>query len=173
MTDRLEQINPTIQPLSSWMKASPLPWVIAGPCSAETERQVLDTARLVSKSDHVVAYRAGVWKPRTNPYSFQGDTKSLDILLEGARRTGLPVDTEVMDETHVQLALAAGVACLQVGARNALNYSLLRAIGRAVAERDTSVLAYLQPNGPQECSGSHASSIANVLPCRRGREAVC
>ena len=52
------------------------------------------------------------------------------LLLEGARRTGLPVDTEVMEEAHIKLALDAGVACLQIGARNALNYSLLRAVGR-------------------------------------------
>src|SRR5437762_13181145 len=84
--------------------------------------------------------RGGVWKPRSNPYTFQGDTKSLDILMDASRRTGLPVDTEVMEEGHIKLALDAGVTCLQVGARNALNYSLLRAIGRAVAERDTVVL---------------------------------
>jgi 3-deoxy-7-phosphoheptulonate synthase len=84
--------------------------------------------------------RGGVWKPRTNPYAFQGDSKSIEILMEASRLTGLPVDAEVMDEEQVQVALAAGVHMLQVGARNALNYSLLRSIGRAVAKRDTIVL---------------------------------
>ena len=84
--------------------------------------------------------RGGVWKPRTNPYAFQGDDKSLEILMEASRRTGLPVDTEVMDEDQLRLALDAGVPMLQVGARNALNYSLLRQIGAAVAGRKTVVL---------------------------------
>ena len=116
-------------------------FVIAGPCTIDPKNPnyFYETAAAVKEAGaHMI--RGGVWKPRTNPYTFQGDTKSLDILMEGSRRTGLPVDTEVMEESHVQLALAAGVSCLQVGARNALNYSLLRTIGRAVAERDTAVL---------------------------------
>ncbi len=115
--------------------------VIAGQCTIDPKNPnyFYETAAAVKEAGaHVI--RGGVWKPRTNPYSFQGDTKSLDILMEGHRRTGLPVDAEVMDEQQLQLALAAGVHLLQVGARNALNYSLLRAIGRAVAERDTVVL---------------------------------
>jgi 3-deoxy-7-phosphoheptulonate synthase len=99
-------------------------FVIAGPCTIDPKNPnyFLETAAAVKEAGaHMI--RGGVWKPRTNPYTFQGDTKSLDILLEGSRRTGLPVDTEVMEEAHVQLALEAGVACLQVGARNALNYS--------------------------------------------------
>src|SRR5678816_1850728 len=98
-----------------------------------------ETAHAVKEAGaHVL--RGGVWKPRTNPYTFQGDVKSLDILMEASRRTGLPVDSEVMEESHIKLALDAGVHSLQVGARNALNYSLLRAIGRAIAEKDTAVL---------------------------------
>ena len=115
--------------------------VIAGACTIDPKNPnyFYETAAAVKEAGaHMI--RGGVWKPRTNPYTFQGDVKSLDILIEGSRRTGLPVDTEVMEEAHIKLALDAGVACLQVGARNALNYSLLRAIGRAVAERDTTVL---------------------------------
>jgi 3-deoxy-7-phosphoheptulonate synthase len=95
-----------------------------------------------------------VWKPRTNPYTFQGDVKSLDILMEGSRRTGLPVDTEVMEESHIRLALDAGVHTLQVGARNALNYSLLRSIGRAVGERKNAVLLK---------RGIHMGSVAEFI----------
>jgi 3-deoxy-7-phosphoheptulonate synthase len=115
--------------------------VIAGACTIDPKNPnyFYETAAAVKEAGaHVL--RGGVWKPRTNPYTFQGDVKSLDILLEAARRTGLPVDTEVMEETHIPLALDAGVHMLQVGARNALNYSLLRAIGRAIAERDACVL---------------------------------
>src|SRR3954465_10116510 len=115
--------------------------VIAGACTIDPKNPnyYYETAAAVKEAGAQML-RGGVWKPRTNPYTFQGDVKSLDILMEASRRTGLPVDTEVMEEGHIKLALDAGVTCLQVGARNALNYSLLRAIGRAVAERDATVL---------------------------------
>jgi len=116
-------------------------FVIAGVCTIDPKNPnyFYESAAAIKEAGANML-RGGVWKPRTNPYSFQGDVKSLDILLEGSRRTGLPVDTEVMEEAHIKLALDAGVTALQVGARNALNYSLLRAIGRAIAERDTHVL---------------------------------
>lgn len=115
--------------------------VVAGQCTIDPKNPhfFYETAAAVKEAGaHVL--RGGVWKPRTNPYTFQGDVKSLDILMEASRRTGLPVDAEVMEEAHIGVALAAGVNMLQVGARNALNYSLLRAIGKAVAEHDTVVL---------------------------------
>ena len=115
--------------------------IIAGACTIDPKNPhyFYETAAAVKEAGaHVL--RGGVWKPRTNPYTIQGDVKSLDILLEASRRTGLPVDTEVMEEAHIPLALQAGAACLQVGARNALNYSLLRAIGRAIDKRETCVL---------------------------------
>lgn len=115
--------------------------VIAGQCTIDPKNPsyTLETAAAVKEAGaHVL--RGGVWKPRTNPYTFQGDAKSIEVLMEASRQTGLPVDTEVMDEKQLELALGAGVQMIQVGARNALNYSLLRAIGRAVAKRDTVVL---------------------------------
>lgn len=150
-------------------------FIIAGPCTIDPKNPnyFFETAAAVKEAGgHMI--RGGVWKPRTNPYTFQGDTKSLEILLEGARRTGLPVDTEVMEEEHVQLALAGGVACLQVGARNALNYSLLRAIGRAVAQRETTVLLKRSIHmGPINEFISAAEYIAafgnpNIILCPRG-----
>jgi 3-deoxy-7-phosphoheptulonate synthase len=116
-------------------------FVIAGQCTIDPKNPnyFYETAAAVKEAG-AQSLRGGVWKPRTNPYAFQGDAKSLDILMEASRRTGLPVDAEVMDEGQVRLALDAGVHLLQVGARNALNYSLLRAIGAAVAQRDTVVL---------------------------------
>ncbi|HVZ63921.1 MAG TPA: 3-deoxy-D-arabino-heptulosonate 7-phosphate synthase [Lacunisphaera sp.] len=115
--------------------------VMAGPCTIDPKNpQYFYETAVALKEAGADALRGGVWKPRTNPYAFQGDTKSLDILMEGARRTGLPVDTEVMDEEQLRLALDAGVHVLQIGARNALNYSLLRQVGRAIAGRDTVVL---------------------------------
>jgi 3-deoxy-7-phosphoheptulonate synthase len=115
--------------------------VIAGHCTIDPKNPQLfyESAQAVKEAGaHVL--RGGVWKPRTNPYTYQGDARAMDILLEAHRRTGLPVDAEVMDEHQLQVALDAGVHMLQVGARNGLNYSLLRAIGKAVAERDTVVL---------------------------------
>jgi 3-deoxy-7-phosphoheptulonate synthase len=117
------------------------PLFIAGQCTIDPKNPgfFYETAQAVKEAGaHVL--RGGVWKPRTNPYAFQGDDKSLEILMEASRRSGLPVDTEVMDENQLKLALDAGVAMLQVGARNALNYSLLRQIGAAVAGRNTIVL---------------------------------
>ena len=117
------------------------PLFIAGQCTIDPKNAgyFYETAQAVKEAGaHVL--RGGVWKPRTNPYAFQGDDKSLDILMEASRRAGLPVDTEVMDEDQLKLALDAGVPMLQVGARNALNYSLLRQIGAAVAGRKTIVL---------------------------------
>src|SRR3954465_12081332 len=115
--------------------------VMAGLCTIDPKNPnyFYETAQAVKEAG-AHALRGGVWKPRTNPYAFQGDRRSLDILMEGSRRTGLPVDTEVMDEEQLKLALDAGVQILQVGARNALNYSLLRQIGKAIADRDVAVL---------------------------------
>jgi 3-deoxy-7-phosphoheptulonate synthase len=116
-------------------------FVIAGQCTIDPKHPEFfhETAHAV-KAAGAHALRGGVWKPRTNPYSFQGDTRSLDILVEAGRATGLPVVTEVMEPEHIGLALDAGVDVLQIGARNALNYSLLRQVGRAIAGRPTAVL---------------------------------
>jgi len=149
--------------------------VIAGQCTIDPKNPnfFYETAAAVKEAGANVL-RGGVWKPRTTPYSFQGDTKSLEILLEASRRTGLPVDAEVMDEEQVRLALAAGVNMLQVGARNALNYSLLRAIGRAVAEHDTVVLLKRGMHmGPLNEFISAAEYVVafgnpNILLCPRG-----
>jgi 3-deoxy-7-phosphoheptulonate synthase len=115
--------------------------VMAGLCTIDPKNPnyFYETAQAVKEAG-AQALRGGVWKPRTNPYAFQGDLRSLDILMEGSRRTGLPVDTQVMDEEQLRLALDAGVQILQVGARNALNYSLLRQIGKAIANKPVAVL---------------------------------
>lgn len=149
--------------------------VIAGACTIDPRNPnyFYETAQAVKEAGaHVL--RGGVWKPRTNPYSFQGDVKSLDILLEASRRTGLPVDTEVMEESHIKLVLDAGVHSLQVGARNALNYALLRQIGKAIAERDVAVLLKRSIHmGPLSEFISAAEYVVafgnpNIILCPRG-----
>jgi len=114
---------------------------IAGQCTIDPAKPeyFIETAHAVKEAG-AQALRGGVWKPRTNPYAFQGDVRSLDILMDASHRTGLPVVAEVMDEEQLRLALDAGVHVLQIGARNALNYSLLRQIGKAIAGRETAVL---------------------------------
>lgn len=116
-------------------------FVVAGQCTIDPKnpQYFYETAQAVKEAG-ANALRGGVWKPRTSPYSYQGDVKAMDILMEAKARTGLPVDTEVMDADQLQLALDAGVDLLQVGARNALNYGLLREIGRQIKDRKTCVL---------------------------------
>lgn len=97
------------------------PFVIAGPCSAETEEQVLDTARLLAeKGCHM--FRAGVWKPRTKPGGFEGNgEKALPWLKRVKEETGMLVATEVAKPEHVELCLKYGVDILWIGARTSAN----------------------------------------------------
>ena len=117
------------------------PFIIAGPCTIDPANPnlYLESAHALKEAG-VHALRGGVWKPRTNPYSFQGDNDSLSIILQAREETGLPIDIEVMDSEQLKLALDAKVDVLQIGTRNALNYSLLKEIGRATAGSDTAVL---------------------------------
>lgn len=103
--------------------------VIAGPCSVENRRQIVDTAvGLREAGAH--ALRGGAYKPRTSPYPFQGlEEEGLELLAEARRVTGLPVVTEVMDTRLVGL-VAESADVLQVGARNMQNYPLLDEVGR-------------------------------------------
>ncbi len=150
-------------------------FVIAGQCTIDPKNPSLfiETAHAVKEAG-ANALRGGVWKPRTNPYSYQGDDRALDILMEAHRQTGLPVDAEVMDEHQLGLAIEAGVHTLQVGARNALNYSLLRSIGAAIAGRDNAVLLkrgmHLGPVSEFISAAEYIVSFGNpnIMLCPRG-----
>ncbi|MDX2111109.1 MAG: 3-deoxy-D-arabino-heptulosonate 7-phosphate synthase [Verrucomicrobiota bacterium] len=153
------------------------PIIMAGQCTIDPKHPELfyATAEGVKQAGaHVL--RGGVWKPRTSPHAFQGDAKSLDILLEARRRTGLPVVTEVMEEEHLEAAVEAGVDILQIGARNALNYSLLRKIGRLTAAKGTPVLLKrsLHMGAIDEFIAAAEYIVAggnpNVLLCPRGTQ---
>ncbi|MBQ2421671.1 MAG: 3-deoxy-7-phosphoheptulonate synthase, partial [Flavobacteriales bacterium] len=107
-----------ITPISEWGLGNiNIPLGIAGPCSAETEDQVMETARgLIHRNIHV--YRAGVWKPRTRPGSFEGmGEEALKWLSRVKKELGLKVGTEVANAQHVQLALKYDVDVLWIGAR--------------------------------------------------------
>ena len=104
--------------------------VIAGPCSVETERQILEAARQVKEAGAVIL-RGGAWKPRTSPYAFQGlGRPGLKLLAKAREETGLLICTEAMDPES--LGYVAEVAdIIQIGARNMQNFSLLKVAGRA------------------------------------------
>jgi 3-deoxy-7-phosphoheptulonate synthase len=103
--------------------------VIAGPCSVESEQQIVTAARAV-RAAGATALRGGAFKPRSSPYSFQGlGKKGLELLSLAKRETGLAIVSEAMDEAGADL-VAEHADCIQIGARNMQNYSLLRAVGR-------------------------------------------
>src|SRR5436305_4057988 len=103
--------------------------IIGGPCSVESEEQILSAARIV-KAAGGTALRGGACKPQSSPYSFQGmGKKGLDLLSRAGKANGLPVVTEAMDEAGAHL-VAELADCIQIGARNMQNYSLLKAVGK-------------------------------------------
>ncbi|HET9051875.1 MAG TPA: 3-deoxy-7-phosphoheptulonate synthase [Candidatus Dormibacteraeota bacterium] len=104
--------------------------VAAGPCAVESEAQLLETARAVRDAGAVLL-RGGAYKPRTSPYSFRGlGPRGLELLALARERTGLPVVTEVLTPSDVAL-VAEHADMLQVGTRNAQNFSLLEAVGQS------------------------------------------
>ncbi|ABP51653.1 MULTISPECIES: 3-deoxy-7-phosphoheptulonate synthase [Pyrobaculum] len=105
-------------------------FIIAGPCSVETEEQILTTARAVKEAG-ADALRGGAFKPRTSPYAFQGlGERGLILLAKAREATGLPITTELMDPEDLPLVTKYADA-IQVGARNMQNFTLLKKLGRA------------------------------------------
>ena len=141
--------------------------VIAGPCSVESEAQLLEVANAVKKSG-ATCLRGGAFKPRTSPYSFQGlENKGLELLREARRVTGLPIVTEIMSET--QLDDFADVDVIQVGARNMQNFRLLKELGHCkkpiLLKRGlSSTIEELLMSAEYILSGGNG----NVILCERG-----
>lgn len=101
--------------------------VIAGPCSVESEEQIVEVARRV-KASGATMLRGGAFKPRTSPYAFQGmRAEGLELLSIAKKETGLPIVSEIMNENHIELF--EDVDVIQVGARNMQNFELLKALG--------------------------------------------
>ena len=116
------------------------PLVIAGPCSAETEEQVMDTARQLANNG-IRIFRAGVWKPRTKPGGFEGKgVEALPWMQRVKEETGMLLATEVATPEHVEAALAAGLDILWVGARTTANPFSVQAIADALRGVDVPVL---------------------------------
>ncbi len=130
------------QNLKSWLKEYNLnhPMVIAGPCSAETEAQMLDAAFQLKDSDTSI-FRAGIWKPRTRPGNFEGvGAIGLKWLQTVKRETGLQTTTEVANANHVELALEHDVDVLWIGARTTVNPFMVQELANALAGVDKPVL---------------------------------
>ena len=144
--------------------------IIAGPCAAESEQQVLETAsQLASMArkvpDEQWVFRAGIWKPRTSPDTFQGvGEEGLAWLLRVKTETGLPVATEVATPEHIRLALAAGIDYLWLGARTTANPILVQRLADTLAEEVSAGArcTVLVKNPVNEDGGLWAGNIARI-----------
>ena len=134
---------------TNWLTKMELshPLVIAGPCSAETEEQVMDIAQQLAKTDATV-FRAGVWKPRTRPGNFEGiGALALPWLQRVKKETGLLTAVEVANTTHVKLALEHDVDILWIGARTTVNPFAVQEIADAL-KNTTKIVLVKNPINP-------------------------
>ncbi len=141
--------------------------IMAGPCSVESEEQVVAIAKAV-KASGATMLRGGAFKPRTSPYSFQGlGAKGLEYLKVARQETGLPIVTELMDVT--QLPLFKDVDVIQIGARNMQNFDLLKAVGHQ--EKPVMIkrgMAATYEEWLMSAEYVMASGNDNVILCERG-----
>lgn len=115
--------------------------IIAGPCSAESEDQLIKTAKEIKKLGKVDVLRAGIWKPRTTPGNYEGaGIKGLNWLVKAREVTGLPIATEVAEEKHVEDALHYEIDMLWIGARTTVNPFSVQKIASALGRTDIPVL---------------------------------
>ncbi len=135
----MEQSITTEAPIEKVLAKRPL--IIAGPCSAETEEQVLQTAIRLADTGKVDVLRAGIWKPRTRPGSFEGiGTKGLPWLQQAKKVTGLPVAVEVATGKQVEDALHFGMDILWIGARTTVNPFSVQDVADALRGSNVPVL---------------------------------
>jgi chorismate mutase len=126
---------------NTWLKTDTEPFIIAGPCSAESENQIMNTGRLLAKIPQVQVFRAGIWKPRTRPRSFEGiGEKGLDWLQKLHKETGLKTAVEIANSKHVELSLKAGIDMLWIGARTTVNPFSVQEISEALRGVDIPVI---------------------------------
>ncbi len=134
-------INLGNTPIKEWRGYKGRPFLISGPCSAETEEQVMQTAIQLARVKEVSVFRAGIWKPRTRPNSFEGvGVEGLKWLRRVKEETGLLVGTEVANEKHVYEALKYGIDMLWIGARTSVNPFTVQEISDALNGVDVMVL---------------------------------
>ena len=132
--------KPIIDRLSEWNMAAGKKFLIAGPCSVESEEQILRTAMQLSAYE-VTLMRGGVWKPRTRPGLFEGvGVKGLMWLKQAGNAAGLPVATEAAKPAHVEECLKAGVDVLWIGARTTTNPFAVQELADALRGVDIPVM---------------------------------
>ncbi len=124
--------NPIVSPQSVSVNGVRRPFLISGPCSAESEQQVLEAARALQHTG-VHLFRAGVWKPRTRPDTFEGrGERALKWLIAARQETGIPVATEVANTQHVEACLKEGIDVLWIGARTTVSPFAVQEIAMAL-----------------------------------------
>lgn len=129
-----------IEPFESWA-GNNQPLIIAGPCSAETEEQVLSTAKEIAKIKRVSVFRSGIWKPRTRPGHFEGIGEiGLKWMQTVKKETGLKLTTEVANAQHVEACLKHDIDILWIGARTSVNPFSVQEIADALKGIDIPVL---------------------------------
>jgi chorismate mutase len=129
-------------PMKNWFP-TPLerPILISGPCSAESEEQMMSTARELAKTGKVNILRAGIWKPRTRPNSFEGvGEPGLEWLVNAGKEMGIPTATEVANAQHAEACMKAGVDILWIGARTTVNPFSVQDIADAIKGVDIPVI---------------------------------
>ena len=135
----MEQTITQTKPIEEVLQKRPL--IISGPCSAETEEQVMQTAIRLAATNKVDVMRAGIWKPRTRPGSFEGiGTKGLPWLQQARKVTGIPVAVEVATSKQAEDALHFGVEVLWIGARTTVNPFSVQDVADALRGVDVPVL---------------------------------
>ncbi|MDR2532445.1 MAG: 3-deoxy-7-phosphoheptulonate synthase [Oscillospiraceae bacterium] len=174
ITERYKAVNRTVhENVSTVIKVGDVSigegffTVISGPCSVESEEQILTIAKSV-KSSGARVLRGGAFKPRTSPYDFQGTrAEGLQMLVRAKNETGLPIVSEIMNQTQIELF--EDVDIVQIGARNMQNYDLLRAVG---GMKQPVLLKRGLSNTIEELLMSAeyivASGNPNVILCERG-----
>ena len=173
VSEPYKQVNRKFHPLDSVIEVGPAKIggghfaMIAGPCSVETEDQIISVARSVKEAGAQIL-RGGAYKPRTSPYAFQGlGTQGLELLRAAREATGLPICTELMDLRH--LDEFHDIDMIQIGARNMQNFDLLKEVGKT----DKPILLKRGQSSPiQEwlMSAEYIMSEGNekIILCERG-----
>jgi chorismate mutase len=130
-----------LEPIDNLKKDQDLPLIIAGPCSAESEEQMLTTARQIAEKTKTSVFRAGIWKPRTRPGQFEGvGEPGLEWMKTVKKETGLHLATEVANTQHVEACLKAGIDVLWMGARTTVNPFAVQEIADALQGVEATVL---------------------------------
>lgn len=150
------------------------PLIIAGPCSAESEKQILTTAKALVATGRVDIFRAGVWKPRTKPNTFEGvGADALPWLAKARQETGLPLAIEVANTNHVENALKYDIDILWIGARTTSNPFSMQEVAEALRGTEKKVYIKNPMSGDVElwCGGVErllACSVKNIGLIHRG-----